>query len=407
MKPRRRCTRGRAVAQGRHAIIPDGESIRDALTKMCGTRGLVPALLILHSTGRSKRLSLKAAFVMAGGAPRSDAGNIVLRVLFAHFPDDMIKTPWSRPRRSVPQGPGAVVVPAPVRTAMCAPAPKPKTLKCALPSAPGKAGFCPILKDTYLGCQVVYEDILTMFNRACAKVVSSFTRCPAILDSVVRQVAERNRALGRPETAGADIIYADPPWRYRRAQTPYRTMSTEELMAMDVPRLCGDRPTVLLMWSTGAKLTNESAGVLEAWGFTFVTVFAVWVKRYPNGKVAKGVGSHTRPCCEYLLLGRRGSIGHLYNQGVRRCSSQLIETFDAGSRPHSEKPAEARQLIDRIFSRRAAPVRVELFSRHDSDGWIGFGDQVGMLSHKQASARHEQLAWLDTHQHDDPHASHI
>ena len=74
------------------------------------------------------------------------------------------------------------------------------------------------------------------------------------------------------------IIYADPPWQYRRTigngvlkrksnQDIYKTMSFEEIknLGTDIKRISRDN-CALLMWATMPNLP-QAFEVMEAWGF--------------------------------------------------------------------------------------------------------------------------------------------
>ena len=74
----------------------------------------------------------------------------------------------------------------------------------------------------------------------------------------------------------------------------------------------------------------------------------------------------------------------MYNQDVRKVVSQIMEldcpeTIDALRTRHSEKPVEVRETIESLFPSERSPVKVELFSRHDTEEWISFGNQKGTL----------------------------
>jgi site-specific DNA-methyltransferase (adenine-specific) len=141
---------------------------------------------------------------------------------------------------------------------------------------------------------------------------------------------------------------------------------------MDVSPLCGPGPTALLLWATAPKMADALA-VVRAWGFEYCTVWLVWVKRHRSHKPVLGCGSHTRSNAEFLLIGRRGEVGHLYDQALRATTSQVLETT-SGQPRHSEKPPEARRLIERLFP---DTVRAELFTRHAHRGWAGHGNEAG------------------------------
>lgn len=87
-----------------------------------------------------------------------------------------------------------------------------------------------------------------------------------------------------------EMIYADPPWRYRSGKVQgaainhYATMSDEELYQLPVAEIAADN-CVLLLWATFPKLP-EALRLIEAWGFQYKTVGFVWVKTNPIRKLA-------------------------------------------------------------------------------------------------------------------------
>ena len=235
-----------------------------------------------------------------------------------------------------------------------------------------------------------YEEILESFNDQVSKGFAEQEVNVVSLKDKIREVRRLNKEIGRDKKSGADLIYVDPPWEYYKQSdelqgtVPYATLSTPALCAMDVKRLAGTGPCACLMWATAPKW-NDAQVLLRAWGFDYVTVFFCWVKRHRSGRPVLGVGHHTRANAEFLLLGRRGgSLKSLYDKKIRVKLSQILETpfaevFEAERTKHSEKPLEARQIIERVFPKRNAPVKVELFTRHKAHGWIGFGNQEGLL----------------------------
>lgn len=83
-----------------------------------------------------------------------------------------------------------------------------------------------------------------------------------------------------------NIIYADPPWKYRAyskkglgrsAESHYPTMSIEDICSLPVEKIA-DRDSVLFMWVTFPTL-KEALKVIEAWGFEYKTAGFVWIKQ--------------------------------------------------------------------------------------------------------------------------------
>ncbi len=158
-------------------------------------------------------------------------------------------------------------------------------------------------------------------------------------------------------------IYADPPWDYSnqssRASTSnhYITMSLDEIRAEPVAELAADK-SHLHLWTTNSFLP-DALSVIEAWGFTYKSLF-VWVKP------SLGIGNYWRCANELLLLGTRGSLPF-------RDKSQRswIEHERTG---HSRKPEVVRKLIEKVSP---CPY-LELYGRDlpPNRQWTVYGNQI-------------------------------
>jgi len=156
-------------------------------------------------------------------------------------------------------------------------------------------------------------------------------------------------------------IYADPPWQYgnqaTRASTDnhYTTMSNEEIAALPVKALAAEN-CHLHLWTTNAFLFDCPA-ILEAWGFTYKSMF-VWVKPQI------GMGNYWRVSHEYLIFAVRANAPFL--------DRSLKSWAEIERGEHSAKPEQVRMLIEK-----ASPSpRLEMFGRRVSDGWTVWGNEV-------------------------------
>src|SRR3712207_1696775 len=85
-------------------------------------------------------------------------------------------------------------------------------------------------------------------------------------------------------------ILIDPPWRFsnrtgkvapeHRRLRRYRTMETDEIIALPVPRYAAEK-SHLYLWCPNALLP-DGLRILEAWGFTYKTNL-VWYKVRKDG----------------------------------------------------------------------------------------------------------------------------
>ncbi len=208
-------------------------------------------------------------------------------------------------------------------------------------------------------------------------------------------VPEAVRAFG-PKSV--QLLYVDPPWSYLIDKSEalegvvgnhYETLSDESIFGlMDEvldPYLADD--CILCMWATGPKMTAALA-TMARWNFEFKNKLCYWLKTYPNGNACYGLGNYTRTCVEELLLGVRGR-GLLYlDHAYRTRALQVLETkereppvYPHVRGAHSEKPDMFRNYIAKLFS--GAEVKMELFARKSTPGFVPWGDQVP--THKQTS----------------------
>jgi N6-adenosine-specific RNA methylase IME4 len=162
------------------------------------------------------------------------------------------------------------------------------------------------------------------------------------------------------------VIVADPPWPYEirsedpshRGTTPYPQMSIAEICALNVAAIAAP-DCILWLWTTNYHILNGAREVLDAWGFTSVTV-RTWKK--PRA----GLGKWLRGITEHVIMAVRGKpIVTLTNQTT---------WFEAPTRGHSVKPVE---FYDFVASLCPAPRYADLFSRYrHNDKWDCHGDEA-------------------------------
>ena len=178
-----------------------------------------------------------------------------------------------------------------------------------------------------------------------------------------------------------DIIYADPPWRFKnwsigelakRGEKWARRNGRSPYDVMDLPDICNlpisdisAKDSVLFMWATYPKL-EDAFQVIKSWGFTYKTIAFTWVKLNPGGLGFHfGLGYWTRQNPEICLLATRGKPKRIDN-----CVPNLIIS---PRHEHSRKPDEVR---DRIVKLIGNLPRIELFARRKCDGWQSWGNEV-------------------------------
>lgn len=192
-----------------------------------------------------------------------------------------------------------------------------------------------------------------------------------------------------PRLAGSyNIIYADPPWRFRGfgkknniagekccipeigPASHYDVQDIHWIKNLPVNEWAAP-DAVLLLWVTD-PLLEEGLDTMHDWGFTYKTVAFTWAKQ---GRVNKsrwhiGMGFYTRANPEMCLLGTKGKTLRRENKGVRQLVVSPV-------REHSRKPDSIRNDIVRLFG---DIPRLEMFARTRSDGWDVWGDEANKFS---------------------------
>ncbi len=182
--------------------------------------------------------------------------------------------------------------------------------------------------------------------------------------------------------ASANVIYADPAWRYsvfskkgeaKSASRHYETMPLADICALPVADLAAPSAH-LFLWATAPHL-RQAFTVMDAWGFSYSSVAFVWGKLNRSHQISPrlfladcdafmGMGHTTRQNAEFVLLGRRGA--------PKRKVKSIRQMVFSPVREHSRKPDEVRALIERY----ADGPRVELFARTKADGWMVWGNET-------------------------------
>lgn len=175
-----------------------------------------------------------------------------------------------------------------------------------------------------------------------------------------------------------NIIYADPPWDYGNtknlngqfwgiADKHYPVMKLKDICNLPVNNIAAE-DCYLFMWVTSPFL-EKGFEVMKSWGFDYSTVGFVWIKMTNDMSRVRtdGLGKYTISNAEYCLIGRRGKYW--------REHKNVQQIIQAKKTVHSEKPFEVR---DRIVDLCGDVPRVELFSRHNIEGWDCWGNQIPM-----------------------------
>lgn len=169
------------------------------------------------------------------------------------------------------------------------------------------------------------------------------------------------------------IIYADPPWKYRvwgkkshgrSAENHYPTMELEDIKSLDVSAI-SSKNCALFLWVTIPCLLM-GLELVKAWGFQYKTIAFVWIKRNRKSPTYFfGLGHWTRSNAELCVLATRGH--------PKRQSKKVFQIVDTPIERHSKKPDIVRERIVELIG---DVPRIELFAREKICGWDCWGNEV-------------------------------
>jgi len=200
-------------------------------------------------------------------------------------------------------------------------------------------------------------------------------RCRQVLSRLVRkcdkEMPQKQYNIIYADPALPQITYSDKG-ELRTPQAKYPTVGIEGLKKFPFSRLAAD-DCWLFMWVYGpwADKINE---LVTAMGFEVTSKEGfIWVKTTKDGtRPAMGLGYTTRKSAETMLIARRGK--------PIRFSKGVNQTWFHPRMQHSEKPGLFRNLIVKYAG---DLPRIELFSRHNIDGWDAWGNQIGKLDREE------------------------
>ena len=164
-----------------------------------------------------------------------------------------------------------------------------------------------------------------------------------------------------------NIIYADPPWQYKRnggksAESKYDVMSLDAIKDLPVNNISEDN-SHLYMWVTNPFI-SEGLEVCKSWGFEYKTLLT-WVKTYKDGSPIMGMGYYFRGATEHIIFGVKGK---------KLCNNRNTKNiFFNIQRQHSQKPSCVKEIIVKSSGDLS---RIELFAREETDGWDCWGNET-------------------------------
>jgi N6-adenosine-specific RNA methylase IME4 len=204
------------------------------------------------------------------------------------------------------------------------------------------------------------------------------------------------------------IIICDPAWKFsdklamsdvpRGADANYKTMSSQDIINLDVKSIADPNGCVLALW-VPSSILQTGLDVMKAWGFTQKQTF-VYIKVKNNKSLGKLLGKITNylPIVENIsetvkyfvgdaLLGF--GMGKLFRSSHEICliginttkiykklqnKSQRSVCF-AENQGHSIKPENLHRSLELMFPGNDIN-RLEMFARRPVKGWTTIGNQV-------------------------------
>jgi len=167
-----------------------------------------------------------------------------------------------------------------------------------------------------------------------------------------------------------NIIYADPPWKYKEDwgngsfKHTYSAMTLDELKRLDINKLA-DENCHLYLWVTNPFL-REGLELCKEWGFEYKTLIT-WIKTYKDGTPEMGMGYYFRGCTEHIIFAVKGKM-KIRNKVTKNMFKEINER-----KLHSKKPSCVRNMIVKCSG---DVPRIELFARQKVDGWDCWGDEA-------------------------------
>lgn len=164
------------------------------------------------------------------------------------------------------------------------------------------------------------------------------------------------------------IIYADPPWKYKEnwgngaVIHHYKSMSIDELKKLPIAGLA-DNDSHLYLWVTNPFI-QEGLDLMKAWGFEYKQIIT-WVKTYKTGEPVMGLGYYFRVCTEHILFGVKGKLPRIN----KKIKNVIFDNYEK----HSKKPDSFRDVI---IAQSGNLPRIELFARQKTEGWDVWGSEV-------------------------------
>ena len=139
-----------------------------------------------------------------------------------------------------------------------------------------------------------------------------------------------------------------------KGATDFRTMSTEQIMSLNVPDVAA-KGCHLYLWVPNSLVLKDGRAVLEAWGFEYVSILS-WIK--PRGNTSGRFFNTT----EQVLFGVRRGESNPFKE-VGKVPTHF--DFKPSTRTHNAKPED---FYTQIVERCSQGPYFEVFGRPTLNG---------------------------------------
>lgn len=232
-----------------------------------------------------------------------------------------------------------------------------------------------LLKDSQ--CKKKLTDILTVARNQSIPLILEKKDWSYILKDIAyihsTHKANKNKDAPPKKTPKKyNIIYVDPPWKYRYdnpvcwAGSKYTLMNIEDICSLPVSKIAA-KDCCLFMWTTSPTILEYAPRVLDAWGFKYKTKAFCWVKQNKTNAYSTfwGMGFWTRSNTEDCILAVKGK--------PKRINNRVHQVIYGPVEEHSKKPDVVRNKIVELMG---DLPRIELFAREKTEGWDAMGSDV-------------------------------
>ena len=186
-----------------------------------------------------------------------------------------------------------------------------------------------------------------------------------------------------------NAIILDPPVPYERtagqgvANKQYSLMTWDDLAALGTLLHAVAAPNCAIFLWICPPLLMETAAMVRAWNMRYITKAFCWTKIYDNGGFVCGLGSHTRANSEDVWLLSNGTPRRDNADVYQVVATLETETIIAPPGPHSRKPEEIQNRIERY----SGGPYLEIFARRRRPGWTTIGNELDGLDIRESLAR--------------------